>query len=303
MLRKRRQEQNAYFYIGTAIFLWSTVASAFKLALRNMDYITVLFYACLTSLSALFLIVLFSGRLMLLLQQTVKTIALSAVFGLISPFAYYLVLLKVFSVLPAQEALILNWTWPLVLSFLSAPLLNQKLNRRSFPALILCFIGVIVIAVKGNFYSFQFTNMKADAAALLSSFIWAIFWILNVWDERDQIVKLFFSFLFGTIYITILCLLLDKFQTPDRFSLYSSIYLGLFEMGVTFLFWLSALTILKDNSKAANFAYLTPFLSLVVISVVLREQIHYSSILGLSLIICGILLQNVRSGRHRQYRE
>jgi len=43
--------------------------------------------------------------------------------------------------------------------------------------------------------------------------------------------------------------------------------------------------------KVSQLVYLTPFLSLLVISLVLKEKIHISSIIGLILIILGIVIQ------------
>ena len=45
-------------------------------------------------------------------------------------------------------------------------------------------------------------------------------------------------------------------------------------------------------SKIANLAYLTPFLSLVISAIVLKEQISLRAIIALVFIVGGILFQN-----------
>ena len=41
------------------------------------------------------------------------------ILGLVNPFLYYLVLFKAYDLLPAQEAQAINYTWALMLAFLS----------------------------------------------------------------------------------------------------------------------------------------------------------------------------------------
>ena len=69
------------------------------------------------------------------------------------------------------------------------------------------------------------------------------------------------------------------------------VYIGMFEMGITFLVWLKALRNAKTTAHVVNLIYLVPFLSLCVIALVLGEKILPSTIVGLVLIITGIVLQ------------
>jgi len=68
---------------------------------------------------------------------------------------------------------------------------------------------------------------------------------------------------------------------------------GLFEMGITFVFWLKALQFSRTTAQISNFIYITPFLSLLIVSIVIKEKILFSSIIGLVFIITGIIIQQV----------
>ncbi|MCJ7778245.1 MAG: EamA family transporter, partial [Sedimentisphaerales bacterium] len=72
-----------------------------------------------------------------------------------------------------------------------------------------------------------------------------------------------------------------------------AIYIGLFEMGVTFLVWLRALKSAKTTAHVANLVYLVPFFSLIVIHFVAGEEIFPSTIIGLIFIVSGIILQKL----------
>jgi len=271
--------------------MWATVASAFKIALKYVNYMQLLLYASLTATLVTFVILLLQKKLSLLKSLTFRELRYSVLMGFINPFLYYMVLFKSYSLLPAQEAMSLNYSWPVMLVIFSAVFLKQKIDIKKILAITISFFGVIVIATKGNIYSLHFSNSLGDILALSSSLIWAGFWILNLKDKRDETVKLFFSFLSGFVFILILNLITKNFVLISGKALIANIYVGLFEMGVTFVVWLYALKLSETTAQISNFIYFTPFLSLFIIALVIKEHIYFSTIVGLSLVIGGIVIQ------------
>lgn len=287
-------QQKAYSFAILAVILWSTVASAFKISLRYVDYLELLLYASFFSTFIIFVVLLIRKKLHLLRTYSFKDFILAAFLGFLNPFLYYIVLFKAYSILPAQEAITLNYTWPLMLVLLSIPLLKQKINFLSIIAIIISFFGVIVIATRGDFTSLSFSNIKGDLLPLSSAVIWALFWIFSLKDRHDVVVKLFVSFCFGLIFSIILVIVRSTFvgfSLPNIKGLLGSAYVGFFEMGLTFIVWLSALKYAKTTAQVSNFIYITPFLSLFVVSIVVGEKILFSTIIGLVFIIVGIILQ------------
>ena len=213
--------------------------------------------------------------------------------GFLSPFLYYLVLLNAYSILSAQEAMTINWLWPMTLALLSIPLLKQKIKTRGMIAITISFFGVFIIATRGNLLGFEFTNPIGVLLALSSTIIWSLFWIYNTKDKHDGSVRLFLNFIFGTLFILISILFFEKMKMPDIKGMLGAAYIGLFEMGITFLLWLKALKLSKTTAHVANLVYLAPFLSLIVISFVVGETIVLSTIIGLIFIIGGITLQKL----------
>jgi len=285
-----RQKQ-AYTYAGIAVFFWATVASAFKISLRYLDFLQLLFYSSFVSIIILFIILLIQNKLNLLTKYSKKDYLYSALFGSLNPFIYYIVLFKAYSLLPAQEAQPLNYTWGIVIVILSIPLLKQKITLKSVLAIFISFFGVFIISTHGNILGFRFTNLNGALLALGSSVIWALFWIYNIKDKRDEAAKLFLNFVFGFIYISILILLLSKIIIPVTAGIIGAIYVGLFEMGITFLLWSKALKLSRTTAKVSNLIYLAPFLSLIVIYFAVGEKILFSTIIGLIFIVAGIIIQ------------
>ncbi|MCY3776317.1 MAG: DMT family transporter [Candidatus Aminicenantes bacterium] len=281
----------AWLYALSAVLLWSTVASVFKLTLRHVDFIHLLLISSWTAFLALFLVLAAQGKVALLRRLTGRELLRSAGLGALNPYLYYLVLFKAYSLIPAQEALALNYTWPVVLVLLSVPLLGQRIGAGSVAAILVSFSGVVLIATRGEVTGLAVSHPLGAALALGSSLIWALFWIFNLRDRRDPVLRLFLSFGFGSLFILATVLLGEGIRIPAWPGLLGGLYSGLFEMGLTFLLWLKALELASTTAQVSNLVFLAPFLSLVFIRVLVGEPILPSTLAGLVLIICGILIQ------------
>jgi len=286
-----KAQKKAYFFAILAVLLWSTVGSAFKLTLQHINYLQMLLYASFVSIITLFIIILIQKKFVLIKNINAKDIKSSAMLGMLNPFLFYIFLFKGYSILLTQEAVVLNFTWPITLVLLSIPLLKQKINIRSILAIIISFTGAIIIATKGNIFQLKFSNTNGVIIMLSSTVFWSLYWILNVKDKREDLIKLFLNFVFGFIYILILNIILSNIQMPDRYGLLGVIYIGLFEMSITYIFWLKALRYSTTTAKVGNLIFIAPFLSLIIISFAVGEKIMPSSIIGLILIILGIISQ------------
>jgi len=286
-------QRKAYMYALLTVLFWSTVASAFKIALREYNYIQVLLLANFVSVVIFSFIVLFIQPRPRA-EFSARMIMLSALQGLLNPFLYYLILFKAYSILPAQVAQPVNFIWPVVLMLLSVPLLGQKMRMKGLLSLLVSFGGVFLLATQGNVSGLAIEQPGGVALAMSSSVIWALFWIINMKDKRDSIIKLFMSFLFSFIFIWILAAATGNLHLPVNQSFYASFYIGIFEMGITFVFWLKALQLSESTGKVSNLVYLTPFLSLIFIHIILGERIYWTSAAGLSMVIAGILIQQIK---------
>ncbi len=289
------KQRSAYLCAFAAILFWSTSASAFKICLAperlNVPVLLLLFGASLVSSAVLLIHLLISGKARLLKTLSREDMARSAFLGFLNPFLYYTVLFKAYSILPAQQAQPLNFVWPLTLVLLSIPILKQKIKRRDILAILISFAGVLVISTKGHILSFKLTDPLGVALATGSSIPWALYWIYNIKNKRDEVLTLFLNFTWASVYVLALILVTGELQTLSFRGILGVTYVGLFEMGITFLLWLKALKRSQTTAHVAGLIYLVPFVSLIVIHFVLGETILPSTIAGAVLIVGGILLQ------------
>ena len=295
-MEKSRQP---YIYALLAVLFWSTIPTAFKICLDELDILPMLSIAALTSAITLFLILAFEKKIHLIGESTVRETLSSAFLGLINPFIYYIILLKAYQLLPAQVAQPLNMIWPIILVFLSVPLLGQKIRGRSFIALFISFAGVYIISSQGNLFHPGRSDLKGVLLATGSSIFWAVYFIFNVRDKRDEGIKLFLNFIFGFIYLIIFMVVTKDIHPADYGfkGIVSAVYIGIFEMGITFFFWLKALQTAETTDRVSNLVYLAPFLSLIFVHFILHEPVYFTTPAGLLFIISGIWYQNhKRSG-------
>lgn len=286
-----KPQRKAYIYAFSAIACWSTIGSAFKLSLRYLDPSGLLLFSTMVACIALFVILLVQGKLSILRETTSTDILMSALMGMLNPYLYYIVLLRAYNILPAQEAGTLNYIWPLVLVLLSIPLLRQKISAWSIIAVFISFLGLLVISTHGRLMSFHFTDTAGVLLAVGSAIFWAVYWIITMKDKREAVSKLFLNFCFGLLYIFITIAVTKHFWIPPWRGLAGSLYIGLFEMGFTFLLWLNALKFSVTTAKVSNLIYLSPFISLIIIHFAVGEVILLSTVAGLALIVSGILMQ------------
>ncbi len=281
----------SYFYTSLAILFWATAATAFKIALRHTTPYLLLFYSALFSTLIIFFIMIFQKKIHLLKALKLKDLRVIAILGFLNPFGFYVVVFHAYDLLPGQIALTLNFSWPVMLTILSIPILKQQLNIKQIIAVLISFLGVIIISSKGQMYTLKGVNSFGIFLGVLSTFIWATFWLYNVKNKNDTVVKLFLGFAFGTIYTVLFSPLWGGLKYISLSALYPIIYISFFEMGITFVIWLLALKHASNTAKVSNLIFISPFLSLLFLRIFLGEELYLSTFIGLVLIVTGILYQ------------
>jgi len=90
--------------------------------------------------------------------------------------------------------MVINFSWPIMIVVLSIPILKQKIDVKSFLSIVVCYIGVVVIASKGNVFSMQFESPLGVSYILITTVIWSLFWLFNTKNSNDSVVSLFLIF-------------------------------------------------------------------------------------------------------------
>lgn len=286
-----KKNHKAVVYALIVVTMWSTVATVFKLGLQQMTLLQLLTGASLFSLLILSGCLLLRGEFSIALVTFPQHVNVIFLLALLNPILYYIVLLKAYSLLPAQVAQSINYTWAITLTLLSVAILKHKLNIRDVVAIVFGYLGVVCIVFGGKVVAGAI-NVFGVFLALLSTVVWASYWLLNARDKRPPLIKLFQSFLLALPILCVLTFFIDGFAQYTVVSTWLyALYLGLFEMGVAFIFWQLAMHHTDRVSNISTLIFLSPLLSLFIINRVLGEPIQLLTLVGLGLIIGGILYQ------------
>ena len=277
-------ERKARLMALCAVLLWSTVATGFKLGLEVLTPLQLLFLGSCASTVVFAAAAVRKG-------WPIQGFNLreGMLFALCNPILYYLVLFEAYDRLPAQIAQPLNYTWAIMLAILAIPILKQRLSRRTITGIVISYLGVVVLLSQGRLDRLPELAWIGVALALASTLLWALYWLYNARSKTPPEALMATSFLLATPLLGIACALGPGWPEISRETLFYGAWVGIIEMGVTFLLWQKALKLTHHAARLGQLIFLSPFLSLLLIGAVLEETIHVTSWLGLTIIVLGLL--------------
>ena len=285
-----KNPRRAYVFGLLTVGLWSTVASAFKLTLEHLGPARLVLAASIASLLTLGLVLAARGRLGNALATLPRHLARSLAMGALNPLLYYAVLFEAYDRLPAQIAQPLNYTWAITLALLAVPVLGQPLNRQLAIGIGVGYLGVLLLLTQGRFDAWPSLDWPGVGLALGSTVLWAGYWLANARVDVPPVTLMAWSFVLASPLVLAACLSGPGWPTLTGERLAYGAWVGLVEMGVTFLLWQQAMRRTRQAGRIGQLIFLSPFLSLVLIGTVVGESIHWTSAAGLGVIVLGLWL-------------
>lgn len=279
-----------------AALLWSTAASAFKLALADASVTSVLFFSVVTGATTLLALCAITATP--LVGRTSGPNGPRLLFhAALNPLAYYLLLFAAYDRLPAQVALCANYTWAPLLTLLAVPLLGQSLRPATLVALALAYAGLMLVVLGQSHVAagdMGGVSVTGVALALASAMIWALDWCLAAATPGAGLAFLARKF---TLACPPLALVwwIDGAELPAVPAWPAILWIGWFELSVTFWIWLAALRRAPSTATAATLVQLSPALSLIWIALVVGEPIRPPVLVGLAMIITAAMLGTRRA--------
>ncbi|MCM1504487.1 MAG: DMT family transporter [Muribaculum sp.] len=276
-------------YASLAVLSWSTVATAFKVALSYLTVFQTLFIACATALVIFTVMMTVQKSWGKLRNLSPSLWLLMAFMGLINPVIYYLILFGSYDYLPAQVAQPINYLWPIALLILLAIFNKQPIPKKKYIGMAVSLAGLTMISLGGKSINGELSIVGLSMAGA-SAVLWAVYWMLNdrIKNKIPESVSLFLGFLFGMVYMSIGACFVDV-SIPSASALFAGMYVGAFEIGIPFICFGIAIRTTDNPALINQMCYLAPFMSLFFISMVLHEPIVYTTFIGLVLIIAGIV--------------
>jgi drug/metabolite transporter (DMT)-like permease len=271
------------------VLLWGSIPAVVKLLLSSLNSFQILLLITLFATICLFIIVIIQQKLDFIKKYTAKDYCQLALLGFIGVFLYHVLLFTGLTFAPAQEAFIINYTWPIWVAVFAVIFIKEKIDIKIILTILLCFIGVYIVISKGEFLTLTSFNAKGDFFALTGAISYGLFSVLVLKKNYEILTSMMFYFGFSFVYSLIATVSFSTIPTFELNEIIGLIWMGVFATGLAFVFWFLALKH-GDIIEMSSIIFLTPFTSLIYIHFLLGEEILLFSVIGLIIIILGIFL-------------
>lgn len=278
-----------YLCAAIAIFFWSTLAVTSKLLLKSLSNIEVLFVSSLFAGLVLLVFNIETGKLKALKNYKIKDYLIIALIGLPGIFLYHIFYYAGTDKMLASQAFIINYMWPIMSVVFASVILKEKMTLRKAIAIMVSFLGVVIVT-GGELREFNKDMLTGAMFCIMGAISYGLFTVLNKKIYYDKCISMMINFLVTFIITgTILVLKKDLFTT-NYTQLLGLAWNGIFTMAVPNTLWILALEH-GNTAKISNLAYITPFVSLLWTSLILKEQLSVYFVMGLLVIVAGIFIQ------------
>ncbi len=278
-----------YIYAGISILCWSTSATITKLLLGSINSIQLLFVSSIFAFIFLLTINIINGNIKETKKYTKKDYIQLFFIGITGTFLYELLLCLGINSMYASQAFIINYLWPIMTVIFGCIILKERMTIKKSIAIILSFIGVIIVTSNGDLLRIDNKILEGAIFCILAAISYGLFAVLNKLKNYNELLSMMyfylFSFLISSIYLTIT----HEWFIPNIYQLLGLLWNGIFISAVANTTWIQAIK--EDTVKISNLAYITPFISLIWTTLILKEKISIYAIIGLVIIISGIFIQ------------
>lgn len=270
-----------------AVFLWATLGVGFKLAVSRIDSFVVTVYVGFFATLALLVNLIIKKKINSLFESFHKNWVFFIVVGIIGLGIQQILYLKGYQLLPASQVVILFYLYPLLMVLLSGLFFKERTSLKSYLFILLGFIGVYILISKGTLLTINLST--GVIVTLLAALSWALFSVLIKHKKFDIDIGMFLFNLFGLIFLALMIPLFSFTFKILTNELIGMIYLGIFPTAIAFVIWNKSLHLIKTHI-CSNIALLTPLISLILIAIILKEEIHISQLIGLVIILISVFL-------------
>ncbi len=281
-----------YIFAITTVFMWSTLAAVVKLLLSDIPNLQALAISSYISSGFLLIVNVFTGKIKVMKSLKIKDIWIICGLGFIGLFVYSALYYYGLSQLTSQEACVVNYLWPIMLVIFSCIILKEKLTAMKAVAMVCSFVGIVVLSM-GSGDNSEGNVTIGIVSCIIAAACYGLFSVLNKKCNYDQSITMMIFWLVAAVCSTFLGLVTEEWVSMDGKQWLGMLWLGIVVDAIAYLLWALALNGAGNTAKIANIAYLTPFLSLVVSALLLKEEITLRALVALVFIIGGILLQSL----------
>lgn len=272
------------YALGT-ILLW---ASAFPLTKIALTYFTIPAVGTLRYLiaSLCFLVIGIVKKIGFPAVRDLPKFFLSGALG----FTFYMITFNHAShALTSATGSVIIASAPIMTALLANLIFKEHIKLLSWGAIMIEFLGIIVLALWDGIFSMNSGIFWMLVAALC----------ISCYNLFQRSFKKKYTALQATAY-SVFCgaILLLLFFPTTVFQLKEAptnqwfiiLYMGVFPSALAYLWWAQAISTAKKTSDVTNFMFVTPFIASLLGFLLISEAPSLSTYLGGALILIGLIL-------------
>jgi len=288
-----RKRITAYIEVIFAVIIWGISFIATKLALRDLEPVTVVWLRFAIGVIILGLATVLRKQFIIPKGKEWGYFALLGFLGI--TFHQWLQSTGLVTSQASTTAWIVATT-PVFMVILGFIFLHEKFDKLQITGIILAIFGVMLVVGKGNFRELLGGNFgeSGDILIMISAINWAVFSILSRrgLENHQATLMMFYVMTFGWLFTSVQFLSSGNFQDFRNItwtSLVGIAFLGIFCSGLAYIAWYDGLKAIPASQVGA-FLYIEPLVAVIVAWVVLGEYLLPITLIGGAIILLGVRL-------------
>ncbi|BAU26025.1 EamA domain-containing membrane protein RarD [Aneurinibacillus soli] len=283
--------KNPFILMPILLLMWGSLAATSKLLLKNLDSYQVLFYMYGIAVLVYAVILIVKVKPRELLTWTSKDFVLLILCGVFA-FLYDFLYIKALERLPAIEASMLNYLFPIFIVLFAIPINRERLDVYKVISIGLGFAGTVLLITKGKFTNISFTNVEGDLMAIFAAVCWGLFTNLAKKNSKDIVISNIFITFVASILSICSLFTFSQFKVPTIADFSGFLWLSISNIILGFLIYIRALKY-SSASLVASFTYFTPCVTVLFIILMVGERLTIVDFIAFLLICISVPIQRI----------
>lgn len=280
-------KKNYHFYAIITIIFWAMAFVFTRLGLQYFDVYTLSFLRYLSASLTLIVIICFM-KINKPKKEDFITYFLSGAIGF---FIYVILFTKGTGMVNSATSSVVIAMVPVFTALLASFFYHEKLKTYQWMAIVIEFIGILVLTLMNSTFSVNEGILWLLVAALCL----ATYNLLQrkLTKKYTAIEASTYSIFVGTLC---LCIFLPSsieitMKAPLEYIIYVLI-LGIFSSAIAYIAWAKAISLAEKTTYVSNYMFVTPFLTTILGFIMINEKPDKSTLLGGAIILSGLFIFN-----------
>ncbi len=276
-----------------AVCFWGASFIATKIALNQLNPISLIFIRLIFASVLLSIIALYTKRSF---SINLKNHGFIFILALIAVFHLWIQVTGLKYTTASNTGWIIGVS-PVFMAILGFFVFREQFTLFKISGIIIAFFGLVLLISKGDFLSIDFISNKGDFLILASAFTWSVYSMVNkkITISYPPLMTILFQFIIMVMILIPFNINESMFRIIAHLSLeiwIALLFLGLFCSGIAYVLWAQSLKEM-ESAKVGAFLYFEPFVTVIAAWSILNEDITFLTIISGITITCGVILVNI----------